>query len=533
MSALLPLLILFTGMSSGIHGESVRQDDLSFGLINGGSPFFFPVVDGWEFRCRQLGVTCHVRVPNGTDPCLHRIEIVDELISLGVDGIAMKPCGPEVMIPLIANSTKRGTPVVTFDSDIPQSDRVAYIGTDNVFMGWTMAKLLRQLRPEGGTFAIVGHKEGREDGFREEITKYNKNPRRAHWHEIQSSPVHCCLNVTIDMVMVSMQELVAMHNPTAMIMMVQSPMRHPNWTEFVDINRHRNITLIGADGADFQLAFLNSRYVDGLVGQLPYDMGSVSLQVLHDYVTGKTLHSTFFPTNVVAYNLIPVELPHLNVNYNLIGNLKYIGYSCFAVVLLTALGGIGWTICYRTCIIVKAAQPLFLIMVATGIVIMSSSLVPLSMDDGGNPASMSRANSVGICMSIPWLAFIGFSVAFSALFSKAWRVNQLFRARKPYARIKISERDVLPPFFLLLTCNIIVLLCWTLIDPLTYKRDEYEGIDHWQRVIATYGVCRSKRPLAYVTPSFRSILPFYLWPVGSCTKAEVSGRNFRNLSMLV
>jgi hypothetical protein len=35
-------------------------------------------------------------------------------------------------------------------------------------------------------------------------------------------------------------------------------------------HRHRNITYIGADGSDFQLAYLDRRYVDGLVGQLPW-----------------------------------------------------------------------------------------------------------------------------------------------------------------------------------------------------------------------------------------------------------------------
>jgi hypothetical protein len=47
-----------------------------------------------------------------------------------------------------------------------------------------VARLLRQLRPEGGTFATVGYKKGRTEAFLQEIEKYNHLPGRAHWREV-------------------------------------------------------------------------------------------------------------------------------------------------------------------------------------------------------------------------------------------------------------------------------------------------------------------------------------------------------------
>ena len=58
-------------------------------------------------------------------------------------------------------------PIVTFDYDDPDRTnyRIAHVGTDQEILGRTLARLLRQQRPEGGTFGLVGRKEGLTEGF--------------------------------------------------------------------------------------------------------------------------------------------------------------------------------------------------------------------------------------------------------------------------------------------------------------------------------------------------------------------------------
>jgi 7 transmembrane sweet-taste receptor of 3 GCPR len=339
----------------------------------------------------------------------------------------------------------------------------------------------------------------RDLGFRDEIFKYNNHTNRPHWHEILDN----LTALGIDTNYMATMEHYATYNPTAMMIMVQSPMRDPNWTQFVDNNRFRNMTIIGTDGSDYQLAYLNQRYVDGLVGQLPYEIGTEAVKTLHKLVTEgrNSLDNDIISTNVVAYNLIPLELPKLDVNENILENLKYFGLICFAKVAVLVAFFIGWTYVNRKSLVVQSAQPFFLVMIAVGVLILSSSLVPLSFDDGGSGASpKSRTYRVGVCMSVPWLAFIGFTITFSALFSKTWRVNQIFKSKTAFTRIKVSERDVLAPFALLLLCNITILTCWTLLDPLEYVREESEGLDYWNRVIATYGSCRSDHSATYLVP---------------------------------
>ena len=191
----------------------------------------------------------------------------------------------------------------------------------------------------------------------------------------------------------------------------------------------------------------------------------------------------FYPSNIVAYYLIPLDLPPLRVDQNLLGPLKLVGLICFGIVASTVVVCISWTVYYRKIsLVVVAAQPLFLVCLATGVLIMSATLIPLSWDDNGRPQDVSSTTAKAVCMSQPWLAFIGFSIMFGILFSKTWRVNQLMRKSAQFKKtLNVKARDVLGPFALVLVLNLTILIAWTIVDPLTYKRQFSDGTDLWNR----------------------------------------------------
>eukprot|EP00934_Nitzschia_sp_Nitz4_P003497 Nitzschia sp. Nitz4//scaffold12_size214221//195993//199055//NITZ4_001537-RA/size214221-processed-gene-0.132-mRNA-1//1//CDS//3329535131//3487//frame0 len=473
---------------------------LHFGFLSGASAFFEPIAEGFGTRCNATGVECSFLITSPIDgcdcDCRREIE-VQYLIDLGVDAIAMKPCRNR--LPIIDEASALGIPVVTYDTDSPNTTRIANVGTDDGFVGRTMARLLRQLRPEGGVFTIVGDAIDRDIAFEDEVTIYNDRKNKAHWDRLlipDSIPIE---SPTVDDFL-DFMEIHAVENISAFVILKQTPMRHPNWTEFVDRHRFRNITYIGVDSSDYQLDYLNRKYVDGLVGQLPYEMGTTCFDLLMEYLDNGYLEDDYYPTNVVAYNLIPLELPDLDVDENLVGNLKFVGHVCFGSVVFFSAICVAWTVLNRDHPVVKAAQPFFLFMIAGGVIVLASSIIPLSMEGEGDPEEMSKSYQVGICMSIPWLSFTGLTVTFSALFAKTWRVNRLFHAQGGMNRIKVTVWDVLAPFGALMICNIAVLLCWTIIDPLTYTREFYDGTDYWNREFASYGSCRSKHSAAFLSP---------------------------------
>jgi ribose transport system substrate-binding protein len=87
--------------------------------------------------------------------------VVDDLLTKGVNGIAISPVDPENQTAMIDTAAKQAV-VFTQDSDAPQSARAVYIGTDNVAAGRQAGQLIREALPEGGAIMLfVGKLDAR------------------------------------------------------------------------------------------------------------------------------------------------------------------------------------------------------------------------------------------------------------------------------------------------------------------------------------------------------------------------------------
>ena len=85
--------------------------------------------------------------------------IVEDLLSRGVDGIAISPIDGKNQISLINQAAGR-TKVITQDSDAPGSNRLCFIGVDNYVAGRMVGELVKEAMPGGGTMTIhVGRLE--------------------------------------------------------------------------------------------------------------------------------------------------------------------------------------------------------------------------------------------------------------------------------------------------------------------------------------------------------------------------------------
>lgn len=104
--------------------------------------FFDPVTTGAQDYAKELGnIELFVHAPEGGQ-VQQQIEIMENLISMKVDGIAIGSTDPEALAPYIDQAIEAGIPVVTFDSDTPNSKRIGYIGTMNYQAGVHMANVI-------------------------------------------------------------------------------------------------------------------------------------------------------------------------------------------------------------------------------------------------------------------------------------------------------------------------------------------------------------------------------------------------------
>lgn len=473
------------------HEEDERT--LAFAIIPkkycvGTSPFFLAVLQGCQQRAEQLGnARCECIEASDFPPDTPQEDIISNVTARGTyDGIAIsvRGAGDEV-VGAISDAVDAGIPVVTFDSDSPRSRRSAYIGTDNLALGRQLGKVLNQLRPTGGTYAIVSGKSNnileRERGVRDALAG-------TRWAEIGDglSPLDGTGNETTA---VERMWGLAESRPDldAFVPVFGAPMRGKQWKEFATKYQSR-IAVVSADWGDNQMDMLSQGHADGLVGQIPHEMGVESAKALHQLqdTPSNRKSEILYGTNLIEILRVPLVLPPLEVDYNYLGNLTILGYIFFAVVALLSIGCAIWTYINRHTRVVKASQPMFLILISVGVLIFASTIIPLGIDDEHN--SQRRCDIA--CMCQPWLFSTGFSLIFAVLFSKTWRINRLFHNPNKFRRIRVTQKDVILPLILLVALNGTVLACWTAVNPLQYSREFGTGTDLWNRPTSSTGSCK-------------------------------------------
>lgn len=89
--------------------------------------------------------------PKGT--VAEQKEIIDALVNKGIDGIAISVLEPVNQNPDLKQIAKK-TKFIAMDNDAPGSDRLCYVGTDNVGAGRSAGRLVTRALPQGGTVAI-------------------------------------------------------------------------------------------------------------------------------------------------------------------------------------------------------------------------------------------------------------------------------------------------------------------------------------------------------------------------------------------
>ena len=147
-----------------VFGVACRQNKstkrLAF-VTNNASDFWAIARKGTEKADTELAdVTVEFRIP-GEGTAAEQKRIVDDLLAKGIDGIAISPVDPNNQTPFI-NEIAKQTLVFTQDSDAPQSNRTAYVGTDNVAAGRQAGGLIKEALPDGGKIMIfVGKKDAR------------------------------------------------------------------------------------------------------------------------------------------------------------------------------------------------------------------------------------------------------------------------------------------------------------------------------------------------------------------------------------
>jgi ribose transport system substrate-binding protein len=122
-------------------------------VTNNASDFWTIARAGCTQASKELGnISVEFKIPaDGT--AATQTGILDDLVSKGIDGIAISPVDPKNESLKLNEVAKQGL-LFTTDSDAPDTNRVCYVGTDNVAAGRQAADLIKQALPDGGKIMV-------------------------------------------------------------------------------------------------------------------------------------------------------------------------------------------------------------------------------------------------------------------------------------------------------------------------------------------------------------------------------------------
>ena len=292
-------------------GAAQAANPYTFALVpkNTNNPFFDQALAGCKKAEAELkgAVKCLYIGPGEHGGGDEEAQIVADLITKGVDGIAVSPANAPAMANALQGAAAKKIPVLTWDSDLlPQDkgERAAYVGTHNYEIGVNLAKIVQQIKPKGGTICIqsggaaaANHNE-RMQGIRDTLAgKASKESpgERLTGQNGWTEPAGCPLYTDDDFprsVQQMEDTLGKLKDLDAFVPTGGFPQFLPDAYEKV-ASKYKDkiasgaLALVVADTLPVQIELMKKGLSAGQVGQRPFEMGYKTMYFLKDMKDGK------------------------------------------------------------------------------------------------------------------------------------------------------------------------------------------------------------------------------------------------------
>ena len=135
-------------------GAEAPADTPKFAFItNVADPFWSHAEAGCYVAAKELGVAVEFQM-NSAATLAGQKKIVENILNKGdCKGIAISVLNPANQTEMINNAADQ-LPVITVDSDAPDSSRLFFLGTENYQAGRELGKLIKKSMPEGGKIML-------------------------------------------------------------------------------------------------------------------------------------------------------------------------------------------------------------------------------------------------------------------------------------------------------------------------------------------------------------------------------------------
>lgn len=319
------LMLAGAAVVAGLASGAVAADKKILAVVVKGldNPFFTVMGQGcadWNAAHADSEYKCLYTGPALSSDEAGEVQIVQDLISRGVAGIAISPSNAPAMANMLRAANPQ-MPIITVDADLLPEDKAlrrTYFGTNNYDMGVGMAKEAMKLKPAGGSVCLqlgnvaAANINERAAGFRDTIAGAKGVDRLDNtngWTEAAGCPVF-----TNDDIPTANQQMadVFTANPDldAFILVGGWAQFGPqayaqNTDQVMDKLKSKDLIIIAGDTLPPQTQAFREGRSHFQIGQRPYQMGNEAPDILISLIGGATVEDPKF----TGLDLCTIEEP--------------------------------------------------------------------------------------------------------------------------------------------------------------------------------------------------------------------------------
>lgn len=278
---------------------SIRKKNLKLGFVmfgGGGNPFFDDVVTGIHAKAELLaeyGVGVETRISEIGDH-KRQIALLEELVCSGVQGIAITPVNHPALAEKMRELAARDIALVTVNTDIEHSGRLAYVGSDFRQSGKTAGRLMGLIAGGAahvgvitGSSSVLCHTE-RIAGFRRVLGKYYPGAELVgvvenHDDDFESFAVT--------------KELLTAH-PEIDALYLAAAGVYGACRAVLSMGLQGKLRIISHDYVPNTKKLLREGVIAATIGQQPLIQGGKPLDILFDYLTRGTVPDDCYYTAI-------------------------------------------------------------------------------------------------------------------------------------------------------------------------------------------------------------------------------------------
>jgi ribose transport system substrate-binding protein len=275
-SLILTVVAVLSSMFLLACSGSRHSSDEIYYLVTANSkiPYWQAAHDGWRQAAKKLQVRVEFVGPDKYDPKAEQAEF-ERVLKAKPTGILISPADAKLLQPDIDAAIDQGIPVITFDSDSPDSKRLTFIGTNNYQAGVLGAKAaVKALNGKGNVvFFTIPAQTNLDDRLRgyKDVLAENPGIKIVDVIDMKGDP-----RVAFDQA----TQLIGDKKKNVNAFICLEAQAGKEVADVLDRNSKHDITVIAMDTDDGTLDWIKKGMIKATIAQKPYTMAAYGLQML-------------------------------------------------------------------------------------------------------------------------------------------------------------------------------------------------------------------------------------------------------------